>query len=224
MKQDEVEALIASLSSSDSNGIQRVIGRTFIVEYGIIIAIPSDGVVTVMTAVANSDKEQLVLNCNLLSTCSSNVAVNIVPSVGDKVLILFPRKYNKAMFDKETKSSIISEYASGYNALCGMAILMNQFRPSDSPKTKITINKDKVELDVNGKCKITVDSSTGNVTMDSSGKFDIKNNTTSLKDVIEGVTDIISGLRTVDQKAMSPDTTTIPIATWKASKLNSLLN
>ena len=78
--------LLKSLGISDSDMLHRVIGTTFIVEYGIIKKIPATGIVTVEMAVADSADDIIITNCVLASFASSSVTVNIKPNIDDKVI------------------------------------------------------------------------------------------------------------------------------------------
>ena len=86
--------LLKSLGISDSDMLHRVIGTTFIVEYGIIKKIPATGIVTVEMAVADSSDDIIITNCVLASFSSASVTVNIKPNIDDKVIVLFPSRFD----------------------------------------------------------------------------------------------------------------------------------
>ena len=272
--------VLGGLGLSDADATHRRIGATYIVDYGIIKDIPTDGIVTVEMS-ASKDKQSItVTNCILASFASSSFTVKIKPNIDDKVIVLFPKNYSSRMFDKEVNETIISQATEGYCLLGGIAILLNQFQDfhknyidfSDgcadiklaysedddknfislntnkdgeitltvkdkfsqkidkdgalnitSNKTKIGINKDDEITVNNGKATVTIDKN-GNVKIDTSGKYTIKNSSTNLKDVIDGVAKELENLTTVGSpatQATSPASKTT-IATWRTSKLNLL--
>ena len=272
--------VLSGLGLSDADATHRRIGATYIVDYGIIKDIPTDGIVTVEMS-ASKDKQSITItNCILASFASSSFTVKIKPNIDDKVIVLFPKNYSSRMFDKEVNETIISQATEGYCLLGGIAILLNQFQDfhknyidfSDgcaviklaysedddknfislntnkdgeitltvkdkfsqkidkdgalnitSNNTSIEINKDDEITVNNGKATVTIDKN-GNVKIDTSGKYTIKNSSTNLKDVIDGVAKELENLTTVGSpatQATSPASKTT-IATWRESKLNLL--
>ena len=272
--------VLGGLGLSDADATHRRIGATYIVDYGIIKDIPTDGIVTVEMS-ASKDKQSITItNCILASFASSSFTVKIKPNIDDKVIVLFPKNYSSRMFDKEVNETIISQATEGYCLLGGIAILLNQFQDfhknyidfSDgcadiklayskdddknfislntnkdgeitltvkdkfsqkidkdgalnitSNNTSIEINKDDEITVNNGKATVTIDKN-GNVKIDTSGKYTIKNSSTSLKDVIDGVAKELENLTTKGSPAMqatSPESKAT-IATWRTSKLNLL--
>lgn len=274
--------LLKSLGISDSDMLHRVIGTTFIVEYGIIKKIPATGIVTVEMAVADSADNIIITNCVLASFSSSSVTVNIKPNIDDKVIVLFPRRFAGKMFNPETNEPIITDCGNGYTLMGGIAILLNQYQEAyhknyidisdgcitlkmaysedddknlftfeskadgaltlvsnnvqiatnkDSEFTlvsndvQIMANKDSEITVTNGKATITVDKN-GNVTIDAQGKYAIKNGTTDLKQVVDGLATELENLTTVGSpatQATSPASKGT-IATWRSSKLNQLFS
>ena len=272
--------VLGGLGLSDADATHRRIGATYIVDYGIIKDIPTDGIVTVEMS-ASKDKQSITItNCILASFASSSFTVKIKPNIDDKVIVLFPKNYSSRMFDKEVNETIISQATEGYCLLGGIAILLNQFQDfhknyidfSDgcadiklaysedddknfislntnkdgeitltvkdkfsqkidkdgalnitSNNTSIEINKDDEITVNNGKATVTIDKN-GNVKIDTSGKYTIKNSSTNLKDVIDGVAKALENLTTVGSpatQATSPASKTT-ITTWRKSKLNLL--
>ena len=66
----------------------------------------------------------------------------------------------------------------------------------------------------------------GNVKVETSGKFTLKNNSVDLKDVIDGLAKEVENLTTTGSasaQATSP-ASKATIATWRTSKLNVLLD
>ena len=272
--------VLGGLGLSEADATHRRIGATYIVDYGIIKDIPTDGIVTVEMS-ASKDKQSITItNCILASFASSSFTVKIKPNIDDKVIVLFPKNYSSRMFDKEVNETIISQATEGYCLLGGIAILLNQFQDfhknyidfSDgcadiklaysedddknfislntnkdgeitltvkdkfsqkidkdgalnitSNNTSIKINKDDEITVNNGKATVTIDKN-GNVKIDTSGKYTIKNSSTNLKDVIDGVAKELENLTTKGSPAMqatSPESKTT-ITTWRESKLNLL--
>lgn len=274
--------LLKSLGISDSDMLHRVIGTTFIVEYGIIKKIPATGIVTVEMSVADSADNIIITNCVLASFSSSSVTVNIKPNIDDKVIVLFPRRFAGKMFNPETNEPIITDCGNGYTLMGGIAILLNQYQEAfhknyidisdgcitlkmaysedddknlftfesnadgeltlvsnnvqiatnkDSEFTllsndvQIATNKDSEITVTNGKATITVDKN-GNVTIDAQGKYTVKNGTTDLKQVVDGLATELENLTTVGSpatQATSPASKGT-IATWRSSKLNQLFS
>ena len=272
--------VLGGLGLSEADATHRRIGATYIVDYGIIKDIPTDGIVTVEMS-ASKDKQSItVTNCILASFASSSFTVKIKPNIDDKVIVLFPKNYSSRMFDKEVNETIISQATEGYCLLGGIAILLNQFQDfhknyidfSDgcadiklaysedddknfislntnkdgeitltvkdkfsqkidkdgalnitSNNTSIEINKDDEITVNNGKATVTIDKN-GNVKIDTSGKYTIKNSSTNLKDVIDGVAKELENLTTKGSPAMqatSPESK-LTIKAWRESKLNFL--
>ena len=229
--------------SRQSDSIQQVIKRTCIVDFGIIIKVLGKNVVKVGVSVADSPEDVQIITCTLVSLCSSAVAINVEPSEGDKVLVVFPRHYNPKMFDVNSKDPVIDSMVKGYTRYAGLAMLMNQFREGDykslievkkdnsitidNGKAKVTLS-DEITVD-NGKAKVTIDSN-GNVTIEAQGKYTIKNNVTDLKDVINSLADEVKNLSTTGESlppgqietfVTTPDTVT-SIELWENKKLNQL--
>ena len=257
--------LLKSLGISDSDMLHRVIGTTFIVEYGIIKKIPATGIVTVEMSVADSADNIIITNCVLASFSSSSVTVNIKPNIDDKVIVLFPRRFAGKMFNPETNEPIITDCGNGYTLMGGIAILLNQYQEafhknyidiSDgcitlkmaysedddknlftfvsnadggltlvSNNVQIAANKNSEITVTNGKATITVDKD-GNVTIDAQGKYTVKNGTTDLKQVVDGLATELENLTTVGSpatQATSPASKGT-IATWRKSKRNQLFS
>ena len=97
-------------------------------------------------------------------------------------------------------------------------------QPSEKIK-QIAANKDSEITVTNGKATITVDKN-GNVTIDAQGKYTVKNGTTDLKQVVDGLATELENLTTVGSpatQAISPASKGT-IATWRSSKLNQLFS
>lgn len=111
-----------------ADAVQAVINRSCIIDYGIIKGVPAPGVVEVEISVAKNPEDIKILTCVLATVASGSVTVDVVPAEGDKVLVVYPRRYNDGMFDTEQQEVIIEETAEGYNMLSGVALLINQYK------------------------------------------------------------------------------------------------
>ena len=263
--------------------VQAMISRSCIVDFGVIQKADKKGIVEVAVSVADSSEDIKYITCVLANTASSSVTVNIKPNVGDKVIVLYPRRFDSKMFSTDNKDVIVNKNARGYNLFSGIALLCNQYKVNshknlitledgtvtiqlvyneDDDKNKViasinsdgelvyssnenfnlNVNKDgsfelasnNVQITTNsndevsitnGKATVKIDSS-GNVTVETSGKYKFKNNTTDLKSVIGGLAKEVENLTTVGSPATqstSPATKAL-ITTWRQSKLNLLLD
>ena len=288
-------------SANFMTAVQTMISRSCIVDFGVIQKADKKGIVEVAVSVADSSEDIKYITCVLANTASSSVTVNIKPNVGDKVIVLYPRRFDSKMFSTDNKDVIVNKNARGYNLFSGIAILCNQYKVNshknlitledgtvtiqlvyneDDDKNKViasinsdgelayssnenfnlNVNKDgelayssndNFNLNVskdgsfelasnnvqittnsndevsitNGKATVKIDSS-GNVTVETSGKYKFKNNTTDLKSVIDGLAKEVENLITIGSPATqstSPATKAL-ITTWRQSKLNLLLD
>ena len=270
-------------SANFMTAVQAMISRSCIVDFGVIQKADKKGIVEVAVSVADSSEDIKYITCVLANTASSSVTVNIKPNVGDKVIVLYPRRFDSKMFSADNKDVIVNKNARGYNLFSGIALLCNQYKVNshknlitledgtvtiqlvyneDDDKNKViasinsdgefayssnenfnlnvskdgsfelasnnvqitTNSNDEVSI-TNGKATVKIDSS-GNVTVETSGKYKFKNNTTDLKSVIDGLAKEVENLITVGSPATqstSPATKAL-ITTWRQSKLNLLLD
>lgn len=234
--------LVKIFMSRQSDSIQQVIKRTCIVDFGVIIKVLGKSVVRVGISVADSPEDVQIITCTLVNSCSSAIAVDVEPSVGDKVLVLFPRHYNPKMFNINVQEPVIDDSIKGYTRYAGLAFLVNQFSEDYKATVKvskdknITVDNGKVSVKVsdeitvdNGKAKVTIDSN-GNVTIESQGKYTIKNNVTDLKDVINSLADKVKNLSTTGESLppgqvetfVTTPGTIASIELWENTKLNQL--
>ena len=270
-------------SANFMTAVQAMISRSCIVDFGVIQKADKKGIVEVAVSVADSSEDIKYITCVLANIASSSVTVNIKPNVGDKVIVLYPRRFDSKMFSTDNKDVIVNKNARGYNLFSGIALLCNQYKVNshknlitledgtvtiqlvyneDDDKNKViasinsdgelayssnenfnlnvnkdgefelvsnnvqgTANSDNEVSITNGKATVKIDSS-GNVTVETSGKYKFKNNTTDLKSVIDGLAKEVENLITVGSPATqstSPATKAL-ITTWRQSKLNLLLD
>lgn len=149
--------------------VESMIKRSCIIDYGIVLDSPADGIVNVAVAVADTKQNQFCMTCVLANLASSSITTYIKPNAGDRVLVFYPRMYNPKMFtvpedEKERTAVLVDESARGYNLACGIAVLMNQYKEashqnlikaedgtislqlaynSDDEKPLVTLNVDK---------------------------------------------------------------------------------
>lgn len=166
----EYKDTIEKLFTKQSDGIQQVIKRTCIVDFGLVIKVLGENVVKVGISVADSIEDVQILTCTLLSPCSSSMAVNIVPKVGDKVLVLSPRHYNPDMFKLSEDKPIIDDLCRGYTRLSAVAILFNQYNENDYKNLvniddgAVTLSNDKYEAKINADGYLSYKNKTDNKT------------------------------------------------------------
>lgn len=180
---DDKKAISKALSTSQSASIKGMINRTMIVEWGTIKEIVSKGVVNVLLAVTDRPENTTVVTCPLVSTCAKSIAIDIEPQVGDKVLVLSPRRFDIDMFTLSDDTEVIERpNFTGYNNLSCIAILANQFRPASysqnisiSQNGVLTINKGSKNLSINleGDDGITISDSNGMTIVSASDKTTI---------------------------------------------------
>lgn len=215
--------LVKAQTATFSNAVKAIIGRSCLIEFGIIKKVIAEGVVQVAVSVAKDASDIRILPCVLVSPCSASFAINFVPKEGDKVLVLFPRRFNADMFNSNKNDVITDANGEGFTPFTGLAILYNQFR--DDYKNTLTVDNGDIEITTE-KASIHIDTS-GNVIVDAkSGKVSIKNSVTDLKTVLKELSDTVKNLTTegtsVAQSASS--VTKLAVTNWQASKLNALLN
>lgn len=208
---EEINFISGEQGLGFNSAVEALIKRSCIIDYGIVQKVVADGVVDVSLAVSKTPQDMIGMTCVLANIASSNFTLKIVPKVGDRVLVVYPRAFNDSMFnvegdeDKDTKI-IVDESAKGYNLASGIAILLNQYKKNGHESfitfdeditfkknnTQVVLNKDDEITVDNGKAEITVDKN-GNVTVDAkSGKISLKNSTTSLYTILDGILQILN--------------------------------
>ena len=169
--------------------------------------------------------------------------MNIVPHVGDRVLVVYPRMYDDKMFavpDGDTKqNTIVNPVAKGYNLMSGIAILMNQYKKAshenvitvDDGKVNAKLNKVEITTTADGditlknpNATVSIDKN-GNVAVNAKGKYTFKNDDTNLFTVISNLNTILKTLKTEGSSSaqtISPDTVT-SLTNWENQELKALL-
>lgn len=127
------EAVNADLPSA----VQAMINRSCLIDFGVVQKVVGKGLVFVAVSVANSKTDVRYMTCTLVNIAGSDFTIDITPKKGDKVLVFYPRRYSSKMFRKEKEDAYIDEDANGYNLMCGLALLCNQYR-TDTHKNLIT--------------------------------------------------------------------------------------
>lgn len=117
-----------SIGLGMSNMLRGFLGSSFIVEFGIVKAVPTDGIVTVEMSVADDADNIVITDCIYANLASSSVTLNMKPNIDDKVIVLFPRRFAGAMFQKANNEPIITECCNGYSVMGGIAIPLNQYQ------------------------------------------------------------------------------------------------
>lgn len=223
--------------------IEAIIKRSCIIDYGIVQKVVAEGVVDVSVAVAKTEQDIVCMTCVLANIASSSLTVNVVPHVGDRVLVVYPRMYDDKMFavpDGDTKqNTIVNPVAKGYNLMSGIAILMNQYKKASHENVitvedgKINAKLNKVEITTtadgdimlkNPKATVSIDKN-GNVSINAKGKYTFKNDTTDLLSVISNLNSILKTLSTTgSETAQSVSTTTVgQLTNWETRELKALL-
>lgn len=155
----EPNLLAGSESLSMLTAIEAIIKRSCIIDYGIVQAVRGSGVVDVSVAVTDTEQNMFVMTCVLANIASEAFTIDVTPSVGDRVLVVYPRIYDDDMFTvpsgEDKKKLIVNKNAKGYNLMCGIAILLNQYKKS-SHKRVVKIDGDTVKYSVDSNY-VTVD-------------------------------------------------------------------
>lgn len=184
--------LMEEQTATFSSAVKAIIGRTCLIEFGIIKQVVKTGVVKVAISVAKESSDVRILTCVLVSPCSTSFAINFVPKENDKVLVFFPRRFNADMFSTNKNDIIIDENGEGFTPFTGLAVLYNQFRSDytntltvDEGDITVTTENASVHIDANG--SVTVNANSG-VTVDAKdGKITLKNNNASLFDILDSM-------------------------------------
>ena len=176
--------LLRAENATFSNAVKAIIGRTCLIEFGVIKKVIASGVVQVAVSVAKSSSDVRILTCVLISPCSTSFAINFIPKENDKVLVFFPRRFNADMFSTNKTDIIEDENGEGFTPFSGLAILVNQFR-SDYKNT-LTVDNGDITVTTE-KASVHIDTS-GNIEVDAKdGKITLKNSKASLFDILDSI-------------------------------------
>lgn len=184
--------LLENISKNESDMLRKFVGNTFIVEFGIIKEIPAEGIVTVEMSVADKADDIIITNCVYANLASSSFALYVKPTVDDKVIVLFPRKFSGAMFQKANNEAILTECSNGYSVTGGIAIPLNQYQE--------TVHKNSINF-ADGAMSLKLASSDNSnlFTLDvsSSGTFTLKSNSVELSFSSDNSINIKNGKATI---------------------------
>ena len=221
MNEIDPQALLQG-TSNIGTAVSNMIKKTCIIDYGVILEVLAEGVVKVGISVANSPNNVQIITCTLVSFCSDSFAIKAVPKVKDKVIVLYPRLSNQEMFDKDRDEVIYDPKAKGYNTLCGLALLYNQYR--NKYKNVITVDNGNLTID-NTKARVEINNN-GNISIDAKGgKIQLKNNSENLKDILDGILNKLNSSYRASGIDSSGDTvTTTPIPNQLLSEKESVDN
>lgn len=174
--QEEIE--LATFSSA----VNSIIKNTCIIDFGVIIKVLGKGVVKVGISVAKNPSDIQIVTCTLLSTISQTVSIDIEPQEGDKVLVLYPRKYKEEMFKLSKNDVIIDNNSFGYSPVGAVAILCNMFNENDYKKNikvnkdgEIAININKIEITTNKDNEIALKNEKATIALNKDGYMSYTN-------------------------------------------------
>ena len=206
--------LMKAHTATFSNAVKAIIGRTCLIEFGIIKQVVATGVVKVAVSVAKESSDVRILTCVLISPCSTSFAINFVPKENDKVLVFFPRRFNADMFSTNKNDIIIDENGEGFTPFTGLAVLYNQFRSDYT--NKLTVDNGDITVTTEN-ASVHIDTS-GNVTVDAKdGKITLKNNKASLFDILDST---LSKLNSTLSTSGSPAKHTVDPDQFKTEATN----
>ena len=191
------EAIFSSLSQE----LASFIANLFIIEYGIVQKVVAKGVVEVQLSVVAKERELKVITCMLINIASNTLTFNVVPEKGDKVLVLFPRRFSASMCDVDKKDTIVDKNSTSYSFAGSFAILLNQFKKGKH-KNFITFEKgaldaqlgfnkdeDKTTVNVKTTCDGDIEVTTPKITsvFDKEGNISVNNEKVTAKMTNDGV-------------------------------------
>ena len=160
------------LTSNFGKALSSFVANLFIIEYGIVQKVVAEGVVEVQLSVVIDTKETKIITCPLLNIASNAFTLNIKPEIGDKVLVLFPRRFSPNMFEADSKDVVIDKNASSYSLFGSFAILLNQYKKG---KHKNVVEIEKGNVDVKLSFDENKNESNINFKTTKDGDFEFKN-------------------------------------------------
>lgn len=135
-----------------TSAVEAIVKRSCIIDFGIVQKVRDDakGIVDVSLAVARTKQDIVIMTCVLANIASEAFTLDIIPKVGDRVLVVYPRAYDEKMFtipdsDSDKTNIIVNERVKGYSLTAGIAILFNQYKTA-SHKNLIQIEEGKLSL------------------------------------------------------------------------------
>lgn len=131
---DKSGFLSLAKSASFESAVSSIIGRTCLIEFGIIKEFAKDesgedieDIVHVLVSVAKERKDARLYTCRLVNLTGTSLYVNTKAKVDDKVIVVFPRRYDEAMFLKENNEALVNSESRSYSPFCGIAFLANRY-------------------------------------------------------------------------------------------------
>lgn len=164
--------------------VESMIKRSCIIDYGIVLDSPADGIVNVAVAVADTPQNQFCMTCVLANIASSSITTYVKPNAGDRVLVFYPRMYSPKMFtipedENDRTAVLVDESARGYNLACGIAVLMNQYKEA-SHQNLIKAEDGTISLQLAYNADDEVNYVTLSINADGEISFNSNNNTLDL--------------------------------------------
>lgn len=181
---------LASFDNIDfTTAVGNLVKKSCIIDFGIIRKVVAKGIVDVELSVASTKEDIVCLTCVLANISSSSFTIDIEPTVGDKVIVFYPRRYDGNMFDVDNDKVIVKERVSGYNLLSGIALLFNQYRKNKHKNfihikdgiVEYSLNNNKVTLDLSTDKEIKIQDSNGCTITSSSSDININGKLTIKK-------------------------------------------
>lgn len=180
--------------------VQNLIKKECIIDFGIVQRVVAKGLVNVEMAVSSTKQNKAIVTCVLANIASSAFTVDIEPEEGDRVIVFYPKNYDDSMFKADkNKEVIVNKNALHYSLFGGIAFLFNQYKVEDH-KNFMQVNADGLNVTLkegetfsvtNGKATFNVDAD-GNISIETSGKYTIKNDKADLFTIINGMLQILN--------------------------------
>jgi hypothetical protein len=155
-----MDALDLNRSDLHSN-IKSRIDATPIHDYGIIETVFQDGYVGVLS-IQKLNGGVCRIECKYLTVASAALSVDIVPEVGDPVMIISMQHRQEEMFSATEPIEVLQR--SGYTKLSCVAVPLGVFR--EDSRTKIVFGEDAVSVESEGPVTVEAES----VTINGAGK------------------------------------------------------
>lgn len=181
---DFQKKIFQAQTQSDGFNFSKRINSLYLMEYGIITKFLDENTVDVISASASGEQDIRITQAVLCNFASSGFTFNVKAKEGDRVLLLFPRNFDKRMFDDseaERNYVAISNDCKGQNSYTALAFLCNY---------KQDEHKRYLEFDEDGKG--TFKNEKVEATFDTEGNFEWKNDKTEIKIDSEGKIQVVS--------------------------------
>lgn len=147
--------------------IEAVVSDFCFVDFGVVEEVPADGVVTVAINVARNDEDYRIFNCVYADLSTKSFCIRNKPQKGDKVVIVYPRRFSSGMFSLDKEDIIYDSESFSYHCAAGIALPFNQWQ--EKYENTVTFDEGKIDLNIGG------DDSKFSVTVDEDGELRVKN-------------------------------------------------